>query len=79
MASILASVSGAGPITIDEADAVTLTSVTTANGSITIIAGGAILATSVVSSTTTTGMIFADCSHGKHHRSRVNGAIRPAT
>jgi hypothetical protein len=42
VATISAGVSGAGGISIDEADGVTLTSVTTNNGPITVEAGGAI-------------------------------------
>ncbi len=45
------SVTSAGLINLNEANAVTLTAVDTSNGSITITAGGTITATSVVSST----------------------------
>ncbi len=45
------SVSGAGAIDIDETNAITLTDVDTGNGAITIVAGGTITATDVVSTT----------------------------
>lgn len=49
--SISASTTGAGAIVLDEADGATLTSITAANGSITITTGGATQVTSVVSTT----------------------------
>ncbi|MEW6486101.1 MAG: filamentous hemagglutinin N-terminal domain-containing protein, partial [Pseudomonadota bacterium] len=49
--SLDASVTGAGSIIIDETDAITLTDVDTANGPITIVAGGAVIATDVQSLT----------------------------
>ncbi|MBI2993243.1 MAG: hypothetical protein HYY48_03600 [Gammaproteobacteria bacterium] len=49
--SVDASVSGVGTIAIDELNAVTLADVDTANGSITITAGGLLTATDVVSTT----------------------------
>jgi trimeric autotransporter adhesin len=51
VATITASVSNTGSISIVETDGVTLTSVTTANGPITVSSGGPVVATSVVSST----------------------------
>jgi len=47
IASLDASVTGAGSLTIDEADAITLTDVDTANGSIAITAAGALAAVDV--------------------------------
>ncbi|WP_437223375.1 hypothetical protein SH661x_003192 [Planctomicrobium sp. SH661] len=49
--TLTAQVNGTGPIQITETNAVTLTDVKTANGSIGVIAGGNITATSVVSQT----------------------------
>jgi Ca2+-binding RTX toxin-like protein len=49
--AITASTTGAGSIRFDEVDDVTLTSVISANGSITVLAGGTLTATNVVSST----------------------------
>ena len=50
-ASITAATSGVGSIVLNETDGVTLTSVTAANGPITVTTGGPTLVTSVVSST----------------------------
>jgi autotransporter-associated beta strand protein len=51
VANITASTTGTGNVQFDEVDDVTLTSVVSANGSITVTAGGTLTATSVVSST----------------------------
>ena len=50
VSSLDASVTGAGSLTIDEADAITLTDVDTANGSIAITAAGALAAVDVAAS-----------------------------
>ncbi len=51
--TIVATTTGAGSILLDEANAVTLTNVTAANGKIAVTAGGTITVTSVVSTTDT--------------------------
>lgn len=51
VSNLTAVVSGVGNLTLRENDAVTLTNVSTSNGSISVIAGGDLTATSVISST----------------------------
>lgn len=51
VSNLTASVTGAGTVNIHEADGITLTSIQTANGPISVEAGGTIVATSVVSAT----------------------------
>ena len=53
ISSLNASISAAGAIDINETNAITLTDVDTSNGAITIVAGGAIIATDVQSLTDT--------------------------
>jgi hypothetical protein len=55
--NVTASVSAPGNIRLDEVDAITLTSVTTNDGSITVNAGGTVTATNVLSSTDATNVI----------------------
>ncbi|MFN0022201.1 MAG: beta strand repeat-containing protein, partial [Pirellulaceae bacterium] len=57
VATITASASSAGNIRFDETNGVTLTSVTTFNGSITVNAGGTVTATNVVNTTDASNVI----------------------
>ena len=49
--SVTVAVTGAGALNLNETDGITLTNVSTANGALTVTAGGAVTATSVVSTT----------------------------
>jgi fibronectin-binding autotransporter adhesin len=62
--SITASASAAGAIRFDEANAVTLASITTFNGNITINAGGTVTATNVVNTTDASNVITITTTAG---------------